>query len=177
MPWTLDTTHADVSFSARHMIVTTVRGHFAEVEADIHLDETNPEQSHVTARIKTASLDTGAPDRDAHLRSADFFDVENHPEIVFRSTRVECAGEACTLVSDLTIRDITKPVTLQCEFAGPVQGPCGGRHICFEFGGEIEREDWGLGWNVAFAAGGLLVGKKVKLHLAVEVVEAATVAA
>jgi polyisoprenoid-binding protein YceI len=177
MPWTLDTTHAEVGFSARHMMVATVRGRFEEVEADIHLDEANPAQSHVIARIKAASLNTGTPDRDTHLRSADFFDVENHPEIVFRSTNVERAGETFTLTGDLTIRGISKPVTLKGEFAGPVQGPWGGRHVGFELDGEIEREDWGLGWNVALEAGGVLVSKKIKLHIAVEAKEAVAAAA
>lgn len=177
MSWTLDTTHADVAFSAKHMMVATVRGRFEEVEADIHLDEASPEQSHVTARIKTASINTGTPDRDAHLRSADFLDVETYPEIVFRSDRVERDGDEFKLHGDLTIRDVTRPITLKGEFAGPVQGPWGGRHVGFELNGEIERENWGLGWNVALEAGGVLVSKKIKLHIAAEVMESATVAA
>ncbi len=176
MPWTLDSSHAEVGFSAKHLMVTTVRGHFQEVEADVHLDEANPAQSHVTARIKAASLTTGAADRDAHLLSADFFDVANHPEILFQSTRVHREGDELVLEGDLTIRGVTKLVTLKGEFAGPVQSPWGARHLGFELEGEIEREDWGLGWNVALEAGGLLVSKKVKLHIAVEVMEAAVVA-
>lgn len=177
MAWTLDTTHAEVGFSAKHLMVSTVRGHFEEVDADIHLDEANPEQSHVTARVQVASLTTGAADRDAHLRGADFFDVATYPEILFRSTRAHRDGDDFVLEGDLTIRDVTKPVTLKGEFAGPVQSPWGSRHVGFELDGEIEREDWGLGWNMALDAGGVLVGKKVKLHIAVEVMEAAVVVA
>lgn len=177
MTWTLDTTHAEVGFSAKHMMVSTVRGRFEDVDADIHLDEANPAQSHVVARIKAASINTGTPDRDAHLRSADFLDVENHPEILFRSTRIEQSGDALTLHGDLTIREITKSVILKGELSGPVAGPWGGRHIGFDLSGEIEREDWGLGWNMALEAGGFLVSKKIKLHTAVEVMEAAAVAA
>jgi len=175
MAWTLDTKHAEVGFSAKHMMVATVRGRFEDVDADIHIDESQPEQSHVTARIKAASLNTGTPDRDAHLRSADFFDVERYPEIVFRSTRVERDGEEFKLRGELTIRGVTRPLTLKGEFTGPVVGPWGGRHLGFELDGEIEREEWGLGWNMALEAGGVLVGKRVKLHIAVEVVEAAAV--
>lgn len=172
MSWTLDTAHAEVGFSAKHLMVATVRGRFEEVEADIHIDEERPELSHVTARIKAASLNTGSADRDAHLRSADFLDVENHPELVFRSTKVEHAGEAFTLHGDLTIRGVARPVTLRGELAGPVIAPWGGgRHAGFELDGEIDREDWGLGWNMALEAGGVLVSKNVKLHLAVEVLE------
>ena len=179
MAWTLDTKHAEVGFSAKHMMVATVRGRFEDVDADIHIDEAQPEQSRVTARIKAASLNTGTPDRDAHLRSPDFLDVERYPEIVFESTRVERDGDVFKLHGDLTIRDVTRPLTLKGEFTGPVQSPWGGRHLGFELDGEIEREDWGLGWNMALEAGGVLVGKRVKLHIAVEVVEsvAASVAA
>jgi polyisoprenoid-binding protein YceI len=172
MAWTLDSQHAEVAFSAKHMMVATVRGRFEKVEADIHLDEANPAQSRVTARIDAASLNTGTPDRDAHLRSADFLDVEHYPEIQFESTRVEQHGDDFVLHGDLTIRGVSRPITLKGEFTGPVQDPWGGRHVGFELDGEIEREDWGLGWNMALEAGGVLVGKKVKLHIAVEVVEA-----
>ena len=175
--WNFDSTHAEVAFSAKHLMVSTVRGRFEEVEADVHLDEAHPEQSRVTARIKAASLNTGTPDRDAHLRSPDFFDVEKYPEIVFQSTRIERKGDDFKLHGDLTIRDVTKPVVLKGEFSGPVQGPWGGRHVGFELDGEIEREDWGLGWNVALEAGGVLVSKKIKLHIAAEAMEAAVAAA
>ncbi len=177
MPWTLDKNHAELAFSAKHLMVSTVRGRFEDVEADIHLDETLPERSHVTAVIKTASLNTGTAERDAHLKSADFFDVEVYPEMRFESTSVQRKGDRFELAGNLTIKGITHPVTLRGEFAGPIAGPWGGRSVGFELDGEIDREEWGLTWNVALDAGGLLVGKKVKLHVTAEIVEAAAVAA
>lgn len=177
MSWNLDSHHAEVGFSARHLMVSTVRGRFADVEANVHIDEDQPEASHVTARVKTASLATGSADRDAHLKSSDFLDVERYPEIVFESTKVERRGDHLVLSGDLTIKDVTRPVTLRGELAGPVATPWGARSVGFELTGEIDREDWGLTWNVALEAGGVLVSKKVKLHIAAEVLEAAAVAA
>lgn len=177
MTWTLDQTHLEVGFSAKHLMVSTVRGRFQDVEADVHLDEEHPERSHVVARIRATSLDTGTPDRDAHLRSPDFLDVERYPEIVFRSSRVSLSGERIEIDGDLQIREVSHPVTLKGEFAGPVNGPWGGRSIGFELDAEIDREAWGLTWNVALEAGGLLVSRKIKLHIAAEVVQRAAVAA
>lgn len=177
MTWTLDQTHLEVGFSAKHLMVTTVRGRFRLVEADVRIDEEDPERSSVVARINAASLDTGTPDRDAHLRSADFLDVERYPEIVFRSSRVSLSGQRLEIDGDLQIREISRPVTLKGEFAGPVNGPWGGRSLGFELDAEIDREAWGLSWNVALEAGGVLVSRKLKLHIAAEVVQRETVAA
>ncbi|MFN8640048.1 MAG: YceI family protein [Dehalococcoidia bacterium] len=177
MAWNLDPTHLEVGFSARHLMVSRVRGRFTDVEADIHIDDANPDASRVVARIRTASVTTDAADRDAHLRSADFFDVERYPEMRFESTRVTRKGDDIEIRGDLTIKDVTRPVTLKGEFAGPVAGPWGGRSLGFDLEAEIDREDWGLSWNVALEAGGFLVSRKIKLHIAAEVVEAAAVAA
>lgn len=177
MAWNLDRSHLEVGFSAKHLMVSKVRGRFTDVDADIHIDEANPAASHVVARIKTASVDTGAADRDAHLKSADFFDVERYPEIRFESTGVTHKGEDVEIRGNLTIKDVTKPVTLKGEFAGPVAGPWGGRSLGFDLETEIDREDWGLTWNVALEAGGFLVSRKIKLHIAAEVAEAAAVTA
>lgn len=177
MPWTLDQTHLEVGFSAKHLMVATVRGRFRQVDADLLIDEEHPERSHVVARIDAASLDTGTPDRDAHLRSPDFLDVERYPEIVFRSNRVSLSGDRIEIDGDLQIREVSHPITLKGEFAGPVNGPWGGRSVGFELDAEIDREAWGLTWNVALEASGVLVSRKIKLHIAAEIVERAVVAA
>jgi polyisoprenoid-binding protein YceI len=178
MTWELDTAHAEVGFSAKHMMVTTVRGRFTNVAAEVHIDEQHPEQSHVNATIQAASLETGDAQRDAHLKSPDFFDVETYPTITFRSTRVSRRKDGeFELTGDLTVRDVTREVTLRGEFAGPVANPWGKRVVGFELDGELNREDFGLTWNVALEAGGVLVSKKIKLHIAVEVAEAVAIAA
>lgn len=177
MAWTLDNHHADVSFAAKHLMVSTVRGRFSDVEADVHIDEDHPERSHVTARVKVASLSSGSADRDAHLKSADFFEVERYPEIVYESTDVRLEGDQLQIRGNLTIKGVTRPVALKGEFAGPVPTPWGGRSIGLELTGEIDREDWGLTWNVALEAGGVLVSRKVKINIAAEVLEAAAAAA
>jgi polyisoprenoid-binding protein YceI len=178
MTWTLDKAHLDVGFSAKHMMVATVKGHFAEVDAEIEIDEEQPERSSVVATVQAASLSTGQPDRDAHLRSPDFFDVERHPEITFRSRRVSRRSDGdLDIAGDLTIREVTQPIVLSGEFTGPVIGMQGGRHLGFSLNGEIDREAFGLTWNMALEAGGVLVGRKIKLHVDAEVVQAAGVAA
>ncbi len=172
MPWNLDQTHVEVGFSAKHLMVSTVRGRFNEVAAEVHIDEAQPEQSRVIARIAAASLFTGTADRDAHLKSPDFLDVERYPEIVFRSSRVALSGDRIEIDGDLQIREVSHPVTLRGEVAGPIATPWGGRQLGFELETEIDREAWGLTWNVALEAGGVLVSRKVKLHIAAEVTEA-----
>lgn len=178
MTWTLDKAHLDVAFSARHMMVASVKGRFEEADADIEIDEAQPERSSVVATLQAASLATGHADRDAHLRSPEFLDVERYPHITFRSTRVtRRSDEDLEIDGDLTIRDVTRPVTLKGEFTGPVTGMRGGRHLGFSLAGEIDREAFGLTWNMALEAGGMLVGRTIKLHVDAEVVQAAAVAA
>ena len=178
MTWELDTAHAEVGFSAKHMMVTTVRGRFTDVAAEVHIDEEHPEQSHVNATIQAASLATGDEQRDGHLKSPDFFDVVTYPTITFRSTRVARRKDGeFELTGDLTVRDVTRDITLKGDFAGPVTNPWGKRVVGFELDGELNREDFGLTWNVALEAGGVLVSKKMKLHIAVEVAEAVAIAA
>ena len=126
MTWELDTAHAEVGFSAKHMMVTTVRGRFTDVSAEVHIDEQHPEQSHVSATIQAASLATGDEQRDGHLKSPDFFDVETYPTITFRSTRVARRKDGeFELAGDLTVRDVTREITLKGDFAGPVTNPWG----------------------------------------------------
>ncbi len=171
MPWSLDHTHLDVGFSAKHLMVATVRGRFRQTEAEMHIDEEHPERSFVLARIDVASLDTGNPERDAHLKSPDFLDAARFPEMVFRSSRVSLSGERIEILGDLQIREVSHPVTLNGEFAGPVSAPWGGRSVGFELAAEIDREAWGLTWNVALEAGGVLVSRTIKLQITAEIVE------
>jgi polyisoprenoid-binding protein YceI len=174
MAWNLDKQHVEVGFSAKHMMVATVKGRFTEVKAEVELDERHPEASRVRAVVGAASLTTGNPDRDAHLKSADFLDVERFPELTFVSTAVRRTGsDTFELAGDLTIRDVTRPVVLRGEFSGPIASPFGDRRAGFSLTGEIDREAFGLTWNVAMETGGLLVSKTVKLVIDAEVAEQA----
>ena len=176
--WTLDPQHTDVGFSAKHMMVATVKGRFTIVEAEIDIDEERPEASRVRAQVTAGSLTTGNEERDAHLRSADFLDVERFPHLTFESSRVRQTGDdELELTGNLTIRDITQPIVLKGEFTGPVSSPWGDRRAGFSLTGEFDREEFGLTWNMALEAGGVLVGRKVKLHVEAEIVSAVAVAA
>lgn len=157
-------------------MVTTVKGQFGEVDADVHLDEQKPEASFVRATVAVASINTGVADRDTHLKSPDFFDVERYPSLTFASREVRLKGDNLELVGDLTIKDVTRPVTLKGEFNGPVQTPWGGRAVGVSLAGEIDREEFGLTWNMALDAGGVLVSRKIKLHVDAEVKEDAPAA-
>jgi polyisoprenoid-binding protein YceI len=169
--WAFDPSHAQVEFSAKHMMITTVRGHFGGVEGTIEYDESNPLRSTVTARIPVATIDTGFEQRDGHLRSPDFLDAENHPYIEFRSTRIEPARDGALLHGDLTIRGVTRPVTLEVEQTEVVTGLQGGRITAFSATTKINREDWGLTWNVALESGGWVVGKEIKIAIEIEAAE------
>ncbi len=176
MNWTLDQQHIDLGFAVKHMMVATVRGRFTQVEADIDLDEQAPENSSVRAVVRVASLTTGNDERDAHLKSADFLDVARFPELTFRSTSVRRIGDSrFELTGDLTIHDVTKPVVLKGEFTGPVKSPWGDRRAGFSLTGELDREAFGLTWNVAIETGGVVVGKIVKLNIEAELIERADV--
>ena len=166
--WKIDPAHTDVLFSAKHMMVTTVRGKFHEVEGALDIDEREPSRSTGEFRIAAASLNTGVAQRDGHLRSADFFDVENHPWITFRSTKVEhVRGDDYEVTGDLTIRGTTKPVTFDVRLNGIAQGMQGGRHLGLAATTRIDREGWGLNWNMALEAGGWLVGRDIKVEVEV----------
>jgi polyisoprenoid-binding protein YceI len=161
--YTLDPTHSRLGFSTRHAMVTTVRGQFKEFTGEAVVDTANPSASKVLVNIKAESIDTGVADRDAHLRSADFFDVENHPEITFTSTDVSRDGDDWTIVGDLTIKGISKPVSIDFEATGSARDPFGNLRIGFEGQAAISRKDWGLTYNAALETGGLLVSDKIKL--------------
>jgi len=163
--YVLDQAHKRVGFVARHMMVSKVRGQFGEATATITVAE-NPIESSVTATIQARSIDTGQVDRDAHLRSGDFLDVETYPTLVFRSTGVKShSGNEFVLTGDLTIRGETRPVELDVEFEGVGRSPFGQEIFGFTATTEIDREEFGLTWNVALETGGVLVGKKVKIEI------------
>ena len=168
--WELDTAHSRLGSVARHLMVTKVRGSFGVFGGKIEVGE-RIEDSKVEVRIDAASIDTGSQDRDKHLRSPDFLDVEQFPELTFVSTKVERKGETGLRVTgDLTIRGVTKPVTLEAEFDGLTDDPWGGKRVAFTATTEIEREDWGMTWNVALEKGGVLVSKKFQIEIDVQAV-------
>jgi polyisoprenoid-binding protein YceI len=167
--WAIDPSHSAVQFVARHMMISKVRGHFREFSGTVHIDEV-PERSWVEATINAASIDTGDADRDAHLRAADFLDVERFPEIRYRSTSVRAAGEKWEVTGDLTLRDVTRPAPLVVEFCGVASDPWGNMRAGFLGTTEINREDFSVTWNQVLESGGFLVGKGVKIEVDVEAV-------
>ena len=168
--YTIDPAHTSVEFVARHLMITKVRGRFPDVSGTILIDE-EPERSHVEVDIDVASVDTGNADRDNHLRSADFFHVDEHPRMSFTSTRVERTRSGTWLVTgDLSLRGVTRPVTIRVDFDGAGTSPTGEARISFSASGEIDREDWGLTWNEALETGGVVVGRRVRIELNVQAV-------
>ena len=161
----IDPSHTHVGFVAKHLMVTKVRGAFSQVEGAITVPE-NPLEASALATMQAASLSTGSPDRDAHLHSGDFLDVEKWPEVSYRSTGISgVSGGRFTVQGELTIRDVTRPVELQVEIDGVAADPWGGERVSLTARGEINREDFGLTWNVALESGGVLVSKKVVLEI------------
>jgi polyisoprenoid-binding protein YceI len=166
----IDNAHTAVEFVGRHLMITKVRGRFSDVRGQITIAE-NPEESHVEVEIGTASLSTGNDDRDGHLRSPDFFDVDHYPTIAFRSTLVRALPDATwELAGDLTLRETTRPVILQVDFDGADISPTGDERIGFSAATEVNREDFGLIWNMALETGGLLVSKTARIELAVQAI-------
>jgi polyisoprenoid-binding protein YceI len=169
----LDGAHSSIGFSARHAMVTKVRGTFDEVEGSGFFDQDDPSSSHVELTIKVASIDTRNAERDKHLRTNDFLAVDQYPDISFRSTRVEKNQEDYKVVGDLTIRGVTKPVTIDFEPTGNAVDPWGNLRLGFEGRATINRKDWGVSWNAPLEAGGVLVGEKVNLELEISAVKVA----
>ena len=168
--WALDPAHTTIEFEAKHLMVAKVRGRFTEFEGALRIAD-DPTQSSVTVTIKAATLDTQTQQRDDHLRSADFLEVDKYPDIAFASTVVEHDKDDDWKISgDLTIHGVTRPVTLKTEYSGQTADPWGGQRAAFSAETRIDREDWGLTWNQALEAGGWLVGRELKLKLEVEAV-------
>ena len=167
--WNLDPTHTEIGFVARHMMVSKVRGKFEKYTGSI-TTATNPLDSHAEAEIDLSSITTGNDQRDGHLRSSDFFDVDAHPKMTFRSTGVRPDGEDFLVDGELTIREITKPVTLKVELGGFGPDPYGGTRAGFTATAVINRSDFGVSWNAAIEGGGVVVGDKVTIHIEAEAV-------
>lgn len=172
--WQLDPVHSSVQFSARHMMVSNVRGRFRDFTVDVEFDPEHPEQGRVRASIQAASIDTSMEQRDVHLRSADFLDAEKYPTLVFESTRVEAHGkESFRLHGDLTIRGETRPIVLDVEYLGAARNLQGGLSAGFTANAKISRQEWGLTWNVGLETGGWLVSDEVRLEVDLELLSAA----
>ena len=169
--WNVDPSHTVVGFTARHLMISKVRGRFTTFTGSVTIAE-DPLQSTVEATVDLASVTTGDEARDGHLKSGDFFDVENHPTMTFRSTGIKADGDDYILTGDLTVADKTRSVDFELEFDGVTQDPWGGTRGGFSAKTEISRKDWELTWNVALETGGVLVGDKVKIELDVELVKA-----
>jgi polyisoprenoid-binding protein YceI len=171
--YTLDVPHTRIGFVARHAMITKVRGAFTEFDGKAHLDATDPRKSSVTLTIKGESIDTRSEQRDTHLRSNDFLDLENHPNITFVSTSVEpVGGDTYRVTGDLTIRGVTKPVSVDFEYTGSAVDPLGNLRVGFEGSTSINRKDWGVNWNAALEAGGFLVSENITLEFEVSAIKA-----
>ena len=172
--YVVDPTHSRVGFVARHAMVSKVRGSFNEFDGSGYLDAADPARSSLELTIKAASIDTRSPDRDAHLRSNDFFDMEKYPEIRFASTTVEQLNETdFRITGDLTIKGATKPVTFQVSYHGDAVDPYGNRRIGLEGKTTVNRKEWGVNWNAALEAGGVLVSENVTIEFEVSAIQVA----
>ncbi|HET8617460.1 MAG TPA: YceI family protein [Acidimicrobiales bacterium] len=173
--YAIDPSHSRIGFVARHAMVTKVRGSFNEFEGSGHFDAEDPTRSHLQLTIQAASIDTRNADRDGHLRSNDFFDMETYPTITFVSTAVAQTGDAeYRVTGDLTIKGVSRPVTVELEYTGTAVDPYGNQRIGFEGKTTVNRKEWGVNWNAALEAGGLLVSEKVTLEFDVSAIRSAT---
>jgi polyisoprenoid-binding protein YceI len=171
MNWKIDPAHTQIEFSVRHMMIAKVRGSFERFDGTVALDETDPEATQVTVAVEAASINTREPNRDNHLRSADFLQAADYPTVDFQSTRVERTGErTAKLHGELTIRGVTRPVTLDVEFLGFAKSPWGTFSAGFAARGKINRKDWNLTWNQALETGGVLVGEEIEITVELELI-------
>ncbi|MFB6484206.1 YceI family protein [Streptomyces virginiae] len=172
--YVIDPAHSSIGFTVRHAMVTNVRGAFTDHEGTLHLDGADPARSTASIDVKIASVDTGIADRDGHLRSGDFFDAETFPLMTFRSTEArQLGGDAYRITGELTIKDVTRPLSIDLEFNGSATDPYGNERVGFEGSTEILRSDWGLTWNAALEAGGVMVSDKVKLTFDISAIKQA----
>ncbi|MDF0375518.1 MULTISPECIES: YceI family protein [Streptomyces] len=172
--YTIDPAHSSIGFTVRHAMVTNVRGSFGEHEGTLVLDGSAPSNSSASIDVKIASVDTGIADRDGHLVSGDFFDAEKFPLMSFRSTRAEqLGGDTYRVTGDLTIKDVTRPLSIDLEFNGSATDVYGNERVGFEGSTDILRSDWGLTWNAALETGGVMVSDKVKLNFDISAIKAA----
>ncbi|MFI5978706.1 YceI family protein [Streptomyces sp. NPDC051452] len=169
--YTIDPAHSTIGFVARHAMVTNVKGGFHDFTGTLHLDGANPAASTATLDIEMASIDTGNADRDGHLKSADFFKIDEFPKMTFRSTKVEAlGGDDYRVTGDLSLLGVTKPISIDLEFNGAAKDPFGNERVGFEGKAEILRSEWGLTWNAALETGGVLVSDKIKLNFDVSAI-------
>lgn len=175
--YTIDTSHSNVEFSIRHLVIAKVRGRFTRFTGALELDPDDITRSRVTAEIEVASISTNEDKRDAHLRSADFFDAENHPLMTFVSKRVEVVGPLLHVTGDLSIRGTTREVVLRVDQLGTAKDPWGNQRAAFSAATSIDRKQFGLHWNQVLEAGGVMVGDKVEISLDIEAVQASAQAA
>ncbi len=174
MAWQIDTTHSQVTFSVRHMMISTVKGQFDVVRGQLHIDEAQPENSWVEAEADAATINTRDAKRDGHLRSPDFFDVEKYPLITFKSTKVEpLGGNEYRVTGDLTMHGVTKAVTFDAEYQGQIKDAWGMQRAGLSARTSINRKDFGLNWNVALESGVVLVSEKVSIEIELSAVQAA----
>jgi polyisoprenoid-binding protein YceI len=171
MAWTIDPAHTSVGFVARHMGLSKVRGQFTSFRGDVEGDPNDITTAKARLEVDMASVETGSPDRDAHLKSADFFDVERYPTMTFVSKRVEKDGDDYKVVGDLTVKDVTKEIELEYEHGGDLQDPFGKHKAGGTLRGTLKRSDWDLTWNVPLESGGWLVSDKIVLEIDVQVAE------
>jgi polyisoprenoid-binding protein YceI len=175
MSWTIDNSHTQIEFTVKHMMISKVRGQFEKFTGEVNFDENHPENTTLLVKIETASVNTREAKRDGHLRSPDFFNSEKYPTMDFTGKRtVLVDSEHARLIGDLTIRDVTKEVELEVEYLGKAKSPWGNTSIGFAASTRINREDWGLTWNQALEAGGVLVGKDIEIAIEMELVETET---
>jgi polyisoprenoid-binding protein YceI len=167
--YSIDPVHTSVEFGVRHMMITTVKGRFGEVNGTVVIPASGQPQVDVT--IATGSIDTRSEQRDTHLRSGDFFEVEKYPGMRFVSTKAERSGDGWKLTGDLTIRDVTRPITLQVTEEGAAVDPWGNRKVAFAATGKINRSDYGLNWNAALETGGVLVSDEVRLSIDAQLIQ------
>jgi polyisoprenoid-binding protein YceI len=172
MTWQIDYSHSTIYFTARHMMISKVRGRFEKWEGSVEFDESNPEATAVAVTVDVASINTRDEQRDGHLASPDFFNTAEFPHMTFTSTRVEKTGDnSGKLSGDLTIRGVTKEVVLDVEYAGLAKSPWGTVSSGFSASGSINRKDWGLTWNQTLETGGMLVGEKINIEIELELVK------
>ncbi|MGW2210025.1 YceI family protein [Streptomyces sp. NPDC001781] len=170
--YTIDPAHTSIGFTARHAMVTNVKGGFTEFTGSLHLDGENPARSTATLDVVMDSIDTGNADRDAHLKSADFFQTDEFPTMTFRSTGAESlGGDDYRVTGDLSVLGVTRPITIDLEFNGAATDPFGNERVGFEGKAELLRSEWGLTWNAALETGGVLVSDKIKLNFDVSAIK------
>lgn len=172
MSWKIDSSHSEINFTVRHMMISNVRGRFEAFTGTVEFDQQNPANSSVDVQIEAASINTRESQRDNHLRSADFFDAETYPYLTFKSKKVEVVDDSHgRITGDLTIHGVTKEVVLDTEFNGMSQSPWGFSSAGFSATTKINRKDWGLEWNMALETGGVLVSDEIKINIDIEIIE------